>query len=459
MGPPRQCFRFAILSAALAACGLALYSLPCPPGVVPRVAWVCSLLSLAWSIAFFVTPRRVVVSRPSGNEHPMAGWTLRHLALYWGVIAAIIQIVLLTMRCVYVGIDLMHGYPWQGLRDYGFGPTGLWAVLALSASCSLGLLATRDGRLLTVQFWIMVVFAMWACLLCDPFQATKTGGFERTDATLTLVECLACLILVAVVCTGWLTEAKFLQPRANVSCNLADMRSFAGGCPPGFRPSVAALALALNVAIMFHVLVPAGQSTSILRVSGVRAGIAAMVAAVGCLHLLRRSWSAHLADATLGLFALGLCGLATVAVPAGRIPLDQRYPMIFNSIIVGYAFAAGVFAHLVWTWGLAKHEPGSTRTCLVPHLKRFAFFSGATALLSGVMMSFWPGIPGISSMDHSLGRVIAGFAAFLFLLLVTLRSSRLMERLSFHFLTVAVAASMVAFLVTRALPFTSGLPR
>jgi hypothetical protein len=129
--------------------------------------------------------------------------------------------------------------------------------------------------------------------------------------------------------------------------------------------------------------------------------------------------------------------------------------MIFNAVTVGYSFAAGIFAHWAWTWHFPEPGSNSTRSRFVLHLNRFAFFSGATALLSGIMMSFWPGIPGVSAMDHTLGRVIAGFAAFLFLLLVALRSSRLLERRSFHFLTVAVAASMVAFLVTRALPFMS----
>jgi hypothetical protein len=411
------------------------------------------------SIASLNRFRWAATSIPNLSEHSVTGRIVRNVALYLGVTAGMILIILLTMRCLYVGIDLLHGYPWQGVRGYGFSQGGLWTIVALSAACGFGLLATRDGRLLTVQFWILVVLAMWACLLCDPFQATKTGGFERTDATLILVECLAGLILVAVVLTGWVTESKLLQTPAEERTTNTERHAPLRKLPPGFRSSVALLALALNIAVLFHILVPAGQSTSILRMSGVRAGIAALVAAIGCLVLLRRSWGAHLADASLGLFAMSLCGLATVAVPSERIPLDQRYPMIFNAITVGYAFAAGVFAHLAWTWTLPNPDSDLTRCRMVPHLNRFAFFSGATALLSGVMMCFWPGLPGITAMDHSLGRVLAGFAAFLFLLLVTLRSSRLLERLSFHFLTVAVAASMVAFLVVRALPFTSNLPR
>ena len=78
-------------------------------------------------------------------------------------------------------------------------------------------------------------------------------------------------------------------------------------------------------------------------------------------------------------------------------------------------------------------------------------------MLAGVMMCFWPGIPGIAAMDHSLGRVLAGCAGFLLLLWVTLRSCRLLRRMSFNVLTVAVAACLVAFLAVRAMPFVSSI--
>ncbi len=437
-------------------CAVALCVIRIPSGLGPRLAWICSLLCLALS----VFSSRSQVDAPTARRsatYAVPRWMYHHTALLLGVSASIVLTLQLIMRSVYVGIDLLHGYPWQGIREFGFSQAGLWTIAALCLACIVALQATRDGRLLTVQFWLLVLFAAWASLLSDPFQSTKTGGFERNDATLILVECLAFLVLLSVVVVGWVCDCGCLNVQLPAPSAGSALSSFQRQLPAGFRSSVAALLLGLNIAVVFHILVPAGESTTVLRMSGFRAGIAAFVAATGGLFLLRRTWGAHLADASLGLLALTLCGLATAAVPSIRVPLDQRYPMIFNAITLGYAFAAGIFAHWSQVWGGAHLDTSMIRARIVPHLNRFAFFCGAAALLSGVMMCFWPGLPGISAMDHTLGRVLAGFAAFLFLLLVTLRSSRLLHRMSFHFLTVAVAASMVAFLVIRALPFASDI--
>ncbi len=453
----RPGYRSAVVLFGAAGCGLVLHAVPAPSAVAPRIAWVCSIFALTLVTASLMVHNHPGLRFSNARRHVLVV-DFPHVGFFLGVTAGIIQVTLLTMRSLYLGIDLLHGYAWQGVRNFGFGQAGLCTILALWAASALGWLSTKNSALLTVQFWILVLLVTWACLLSDPFQATRTGGFERTDATLILVECIASLILIAVLVTGWLTNSKFAKSSTQFTLASTE-QSLAAGVPQGMRSSIAALALALNIAIIFHILVPAGESTFVLRMSGIRAGVAALVAATGCTLLLGRSWGAHLADATLGLFAMGLCGLATLAVPSQLIPLDHRYPMIFNAIMLAYAVAAGIFAQLGWRWARADCNADSARKRIVPHLKRFAFFCASTGLLAGVMMSFWPGVPGVSTMDHSLGRIISGFAAFLFLLLVSLRNTRLMGRLSFHFLTVAVAACTVAFLAVRAMPFASDAAR
>lgn len=420
----------------------ALLAAPARLGIGPRTAWMCSLLSLVFSVVFCVS-LSAKDAQARDAQRPSIHLVCHHLALFFGVVAGILLVLLLAMRSVYVGIDLFRGYPWQGNRTFGFTPFGLWAISALCVSSILSFLATRDGRVLTVFFWLLLLLFAWACLLSAPFQPTKTGGFERTDATLILVECLSALVLFFAITVGWMFESGMMLTPCGTNL------------PSGLRPSLTVICLALNIAVLYHFLVPAGESSSMLRMSGLRAGFAAMGAGAGALVLLRRSWSPHLADSALGLLALGLCGIATSAVPSLRIPLDQRYPMVFNAITIGYTMAAAIYAHFSHVWGTIDFDPQSIRHRLVPHLNRFAFFCGAAALLSAVMMCFWPGIPGIAAMDHSFGRVLAGMAAFLFLLLVVLRNSRLLRRLSFHFLTAAVALSMIAFLGVRALPFVS----
>jgi hypothetical protein len=439
-------------------CALAALGLPVPAGLAARVAWVGALLSLVCAAASVPSIRHA-----GARSQPLGELTSRrvfaHLALFLGVSSGIIQATVLTMRIVYVSLDQLRGFPWRGVREYGFGSFGLWTHGALCTACALGLLATSQARLQTVLFWLVVMLTVWACYLSDPFQPTAVGGFERTDAMLILVECLASLVLVGVILAGWISDAMGRQVRVRGSDGAVEevngrIPGSAANLPEGFRASVTVIALGLNLAVLFQLLVPAGDSSTILRMSGFRAGTAALMAAAGGLLLLRKSWGGHLADATLGLAALGACGLATLAVPKATIPLDQRYPMILNAMVIGYAVAAGVFAHLGWSWA-REGEPQSLRKRFLPHLNRFSFFCAAAALLSGVMMCFWPGVPGIATADDSLGRVLAGLGAFLLLLWVSLRSCRLLQRLSFHLLTVAVAASLVAFLAVRALPFVS----
>ena len=92
---------------------------------------------------------------------------------------------------------------------------------------------------------------------------------------------------------------------------------------------------------------------------------------------------------------------------------------------------------------------------LIPCAKRFSFLCAALALVVSAMMALWPRWPTVSATDDSLGRVAAGMAANLFLLLVVLWCSRRSHKLTFQVLTVLVVVSTTGFLLARLLPFTS----
>lgn len=95
------------------------------------------------------------------------------------------------------------------------------------------------------------------------------------------------------------------------------------------------------------------------------------------------------------------------------------------------------------------------RDGLASHARRFAFLCSALALVAAALMTYWPRIPAIAAMDHSFGRVMAGFGAHLFLLLVMLWSSRWLKRVTFHMLTLLAVISTIGFLVVRVIPFAS----
>lgn len=443
--------------AAIAAIVVARGFAPLHEGLLARVAWYLGMGAVAGVLLFPPAGATRAAAGGPFTDVRKPGWSVRHVSLNLGVAAAIVLLILLTMRLLYFTIDVIHGYPWQGARDFGFGAGGLLTIGALCIACFVGLAHSREGKLATAQFWLLMLLAVWACQLSPAFQPTETGGFQRTDATLNLVECVSYLIPVSVLLVAWLVDYGFLRAKyGDGDIGNAVVQGIPFPC--GFRTSVAVVALGLNVALLYQMLVPAGPGSAQLRMSAFRVGSAALIASLGGLALLRRTWSAHLADAVLGLFALAICGMAALAVPDDASPLAQQYPMIFNAMVVGYAFAAALFTHWTVRWSQSNLPAQSLRVRFVPHLKRFCFLSGAMSLLAGVMMCFWPGMPGIFAMDHSLGRVIAGVAAFLFLLFVSLRAGRLMARVSFHILTLAVVASMVAFLLVRAFPFMSEHP-
>jgi len=309
--------------------------------------------------------------------------------------------------------------------------------------------------LATCQFWTLVMLAAWTCLLTNPYRATVTGGYERTDATLLLTVTLSGLLVVCVIVTGWLGDCGFFANR-HVSQAGEVVEAEA---PPGFRASVTAVATALTPAVCYHLLVPVGASSGGFRTSAAGAGGAAAMAALGCFLLLRRSWGYALADAAMGLSSMAILGAAMLFMPKARVSLAEQYPMAFSTIIVGFAVATGLWTHLACAWQEtdALDKQPTLRRLLVPHAKRFAFLCSAIALLAGTLMIFWPRMPGIAAMDNSLGRATTGFGANLFLLLVTLSCSRRLGRRTFQVLAVLAAVSTAGFLLLRMLPFASDL--
>jgi hypothetical protein len=176
----------------------------------------------------------------------------------------------------------------------------------------------------------------------------------------------------------------------------------------------------------------------------------------------------------MGLTSLALCGLATVVVPSKPSALAGRYPMIFNAMMVGLAVSTVLCTHLASVW---RSQPGDVRPVdvgkarqgrssrstdwkirptsrLAPYAQRFAFFNASLALVVGAVMAVWPRWPGIAPTDDSLGRVSAGVAANLFLLLVMLWCARRSNKLTFKILTVLTVVSTVGFVMVRMMPWS-----
>ena len=84
---------------------------------------------------------------------------------------------------------------------------------------------------------------------------------------------------------------------------------------------------------------------------------------------------------------------------------------------------------------------------------RSSVITAGLALVASTMMAVWPRIPGATTMDDSFGRMTAGTAANLFLLLILLRCSKGPLRTVFGVLALLCLVSTAGFVVIRMLPF------
>lgn len=416
-----------------------------------HVAWLCAFLCLFWSLvtAAATAGRRREVD-PSAVPRIAFVSVSGLAAVLFGVVTAIIQSIVLAMRIIYVGVDIVHGYPWQGVRDYGFGPLGLGSLALLCVSCFTALALTGARHLATVQLWTAVLFSLWACLLLPPFQMNASGAVERTSGTLLLLATLSVVLTGAILVEGCFTN----QRASDAESSTVSRRE-----TPGFTATCGVLAIVIIVLTCYHLLVPVRTMWGGFQGSTLLVFVSGALAAGGSFLLLDRSWSDNLADATLGMASLSLCGLAMLALPRLPTSLSERYPMMFNAMIVGLTLATGL-----WTWlscvqptPLDDGEPRTTAVRLIPHAQRFAFLGAALALVAGALMTYWPRRSSIAGMDDTMGRITAGFAAHLFLVLVMLWCSRRLRSLTFHLLTLLAVASTAGFIIIRMDPFASRL--
>ena len=144
------------------------------------------------------------------------------------------------------------------------------------------------------------------------------------------------------------------------------------------------------------------------------------------------------------------------ALPSYPQSTAERYPVIFNAMVVGLALAMALWTWLATLWRRQLHEgiAGPTAGRLIPHTIRGAFLSAVLAVTIAGLMAVWPRLPSIAVPDDSLERVTAGFGGNLMLLLVVLWSARRLKKLTFHILTLLVVASAAGFMMMRMLPYS-----
>ena len=244
---------------------------------------------------------------------------------------------------------------------------------------------------------------------------------------------------------------------ATASDSTADDTSLAPNFTPyGLRVVCGVQALFILILVCYHAAVPLPLAYGGIPASAVIGTISALCGSFGCIILSRSLWSLYFVEVAFGLLAMAwACAVMTV-VPHWPLSMVERYPVAMNAQMIGLAIAVGAFTWLVGL-GQRRQREGLTTSWVFRAsgvTRRFSFLSGVLALTLGGLMAAWPRLRFVAVPDDSIGRVTAGFGAYLFLFLMMLVSSRRLKRLTFHILTLLVLASAVGFMMIRMYPYT-----
>lgn len=491
----RAPIRAVLIVTVSAACALwHIQSRPVVRSPVEHIAWSFAMLSCGWAFACVAVESLRIGRRRSPDVSPPILKLARMAAVLYGVTSGVILLVLLMMRSAYVVAELINGGPGIGGLTASFTQDGLWSLLFLFAGAGVSLIAGRDRRLGVCVFALGSMGIAWLCLLDAQFIANEKGGFERTGGLLWLLLGQSLWIFAATMVGSVRGKAPLLNRSGGGSDGRfpVPQRSCEQAAAYGWRWCQDALAMVLLVSMCYHIVVPTRAVGYGYTTSALLSAVAALLVSVSCCVLVRRSWSELTAGVGLGHLSLAICAAATLIVPRGRVPLIELYPAMFSAMIIGFCLAAGLCAlialrgsthrtrdamalpfavdsHVMTrpdrgdlrsiceTEAQARFEPSgdSIMGKLAPVARRFAFLNVSLAFLIGIMMTMWPRMPAVATMDDSLARVAAGLSAILFLLLVVLWCGRRLRQPVFHVMSVLTVLLAGGFLIVRILPFSS----
>ncbi|MHC4065829.1 MAG: hypothetical protein ACYSUQ_03670 [Planctomycetota bacterium] len=303
---------------------------------------------------------------------------------------------------------------------------------------------------MTALFWLVVLGATFAALLLHPSDRAPVSGWAGSASALLLAETLA------VVLCGFVTAQGVIRGRRRARWAHSDAVGPPADAPewPGFRASCGALSLLLFLLVCYHL----GVGFDVHPLGRRVAAILLMAASGGCgmalMFLVDRRWNLDLADIGLAHICLAACCAAVIVLPAEPVALGERYPLIFNAMVIALAATSWLWCWLscVWQQQLDGGTAWTTAGRLIQPALRASFFSAVTALIVAWLMTIWPRLPAVSTMDHSFGRVAAGVAGHLILLWAVLWSARRTGKSSYIALAVLTAAGLVAFVYARTLP-------
>lgn len=301
-------------------------------------------------------------------------------------------------------------------------------------------------RLITPLFWLAVSVATWLSLRV-PFSFLRSAWAPLLAAELAVLLC------------GFVIVQRTMHRSSRERSLRTDPDRLLEPAPhwPGFRTSCAVVGLMLTILVGYHLILgadaePLGRRLSALAMTGIAAG-----SAVALLFLLNGGWNVNLAHLGMGLIALAVCCASLIVLPDRPTALEQRYPLILNALVVSLALTCWLWNWLscVWQQQLDGGTAWTTAGRMIGPATRMAFLVGTAAVVVASAMAVWPRRSMVGTMDHSIGRVVAGVAGHLLLIWAVLWGARRVGQIRFLGLAVLATASMVLFVYVRTAPMLS----
>jgi len=297
-----------------------------------------------------------------------------------------------------------------------------------------------------------------ASAMCTALSSALTGQ-PHSEANLRGAAGLVLAVSLSIALCGATTVAGLIHRKRRARWAIGD----AGWPPPetphSYAPRAAAgaIGLVLILLVCYHLAIgfdihPLGRRTAALLLACTAGGGGAAL-----LFLIERKWNVNLADIGMALISLAACCAAVAVLPTEPQSLDHRYPLIFNAVLFALALMSWLWCWLscVWRQQLDGDVAWTTAGRMIEPAVRVSFFTAVAALVLAGLMTAWPRLSTVSTMDHSLGRIAAGTAGHLLLLWAILWSARRTRLASFIGLAVLSTISLVGFLYVRTGPLTS----
>ncbi len=280
-------------------------------------------------------------------------------------------------------------------------------------------------------------------------EVTRTIGTDAARTGLLLAGVLAVVLCAAVVAEGTARSFRIARGlRKDPNLLLRPLPE-----PPPLHTAGSLIGAVLVLLAVLGLAVPVELRPGGYRLAALAHASFTCAGGAALFVLVWRRWHRVRAELAMGLITLGACLLATAFVPNDTQDLQERYPMLFNAMLVALAVMAWLWGWLsgVWRQQLDDGKAWTTTGHMVGPAADFAFQAAGVGLIVALLMAAWPRMDAIGTGDDSMGRMLFGIGGHLLLILALLAGGRRTGRTRYGRAVVVTVLSLLLFIGVRAI--------